>query len=631
MIRRTYSVTFFVWMTMLGFCFVTRGESFKLFDPGTEKVVDYEKYGEFKNAGTFEYQYVIKDRDGLAAASGEGVDPNRSLWKDPAFKEAKAKGRLSKSPWNYVDSGDPQIDFFAWAASAEDAGLRLLFTGKALEKAGHFNHALKAYRAAMILYPKSYCWSRKRAYTWLTAPVAWGAIIHLTRNHPELNLKLVDALVKARANVGGDPVKNQVAVTPGKFISYTPQDREKARSDIAHLKPSERRGGKVACVKYDNGQWGLEVEGKPFFIHGITYMPTKVGYHFKDWNWMSADENKNGRIDTAYESWVDGNGNGKRDPEESEVGDFKLLQDMGCNAIRIMNNHPLNLELLREMKKNYGIYGIVNEPLGAYTLHSGATWEQGTDYRDPQQRKNMLEAVRAMVEQCKDEPWLLCYILGNENNMPSNFSGVNASRTNASTHPDDYASLLNEAAELVHKLDPNHPVGVGNMGLNLLDVYAQKAPALDFVGINEYPGEEGFGALWEACRAIFDRPVLVTEFGCDAYWTAKGPDEETQVRYHRGNWLDIACNRAGQTGAGNSIGGMVFEWLDEWWKDTSVKDRDGIQDTEPSIEMAFPDGWSQEEWLGIAGQGDGKFSPFLRQLRKTYNLYRELWTNPAKP
>ena len=46
----------------------------------------------------------------------------------------------------------------------------------------------------MILYPKSFCWSRKRAYTWVVAPVAWGAIIQFTRNHPELELKLIDAL-----------------------------------------------------------------------------------------------------------------------------------------------------------------------------------------------------------------------------------------------------------------------------------------------------------------------------------------------------------------------------------------------------------------------------------------------------
>ena len=33
--------------------------AFELLDPGTEDIVDYAKYGEFRNVGTREYQYVI--------------------------------------------------------------------------------------------------------------------------------------------------------------------------------------------------------------------------------------------------------------------------------------------------------------------------------------------------------------------------------------------------------------------------------------------------------------------------------------------------------------------------------------------------------------------------------------------
>jgi beta-glucuronidase len=307
------------------------------------------------------------------------------------------------------------------------------------------------------------------------------------------------------------------------------------------------------------------------------------------------------------------------------VGDFQLLQEMGCNAIRVLTNQSLDLELLRKMYQRHGIMVILNDPFGAYTVNSGAAWEAGTDYRDPTQRKNMLDAFRKTVEMCKGEPWLLMYVLGNENNMPPSFKGVNSTRTNAGLYPEDYASLLQEAAELVHRLDPDHPVGVGNQGLNLLDVYAAKAPALDFIGINEYPGADGFGAMWEAAKAIFDRPVLVTEYGCDAYHAGKGVDEKLQAEYHRGNWEDIIYNTAGEPGEGNAIGGMAFEWVDEWWKDTSLKDQDGIQNTEPTIEMAFPDGWSHEEWLGIMSQGDGKRSPFLRQPRAVYYLYKEIW------
>jgi streptogramin lyase len=40
----------------------------------------------------------------------------------------------------------------------------------------------------------------------------------------------------------------------------------------------------------------------------------------------------------------------------------------------------------------------------------------------------------------------------------------------------------------------------------------------------------------------------------------------------------------------------------------------------------FPNGWSYEEWFGLCSQGDGKNSPFLRRLRKSYYVYQDLWT-----
>jgi len=606
------------------------GPAFKLADPGTEPVVDYSKFGTFSGVGTYEYRYTIVSPEGLAKASGEGIDPNTSIKRDPALARLEAEGRLKGDIWAHVNSGDPHADFFVWATAPKiDPGLRLFFTGKALEEGGHYIHALKAYRAAMILHPNTFVWNRKKTWTWLIGPAAWSSIINLTRLHPELGMKLDGAFMQVQTNIGGDPTKNKVAVTPGKFVAHSIEERNKSRRDVALLPVMERRGAKVSCVKYDNGQWGLQVEGKPFFVRGMTYTPTKVGRDF-NWNWMTADENKNGKNDVAYESWVDSNRNGVQDPDEPVVGDFKLLKEMGCNAIRVLDNLPLDRDLLREMHQNYGIHVMLMNPIGAYTINSGASWDQGTDYRDPEQCKNMLDALQVSVEKYKDEPWLLCYILGNENNMAATYSGVNATRTNASVHPEAYAKFLNDAAKLVHKLDPNHPVGVGNMGLGLVDVYAKFAPELDFIGVNAYPAMGGFGSLWLEARVLFDRPVVITEFGCDAYWTGKGPDETTQANYIRHCWEDIVFNAAGEPGVGNSIGGVVFEWADEWWKDT-MGDAVNRQNREPTIEAAFPDGWSQEEFLGITGQGDGSLSPFLRDLRVAYMMLKEVWNRKPLP
>ncbi|MBP7056285.1 MAG: hypothetical protein KBB52_05490 [Candidatus Omnitrophica bacterium] len=613
-------------ISIIIYTFISHAETeprFKLQDPGTERIVDYEKYGTFNNIGTFDYSYQIKDAEGLAKASGEGIYPNTDVELNPEYKRLVGEGKLSGDPWSYVGSDDPQAAFYVWSTQTKlDKGLGMYFAGRALEAAGLYEHALKAYRAAMIFFPDSFCWNKSHLWTWLVAPVAWDAIINLTRMHPELELKLVDADIKTEIYIDRDPEKNKVAVTPGRFIKYTLRDREKARSDISKLKVMERRGGKVACVKYSNGQWGLEVEGKPFIVRGIYYAPTKIGSHYA-FNWMSHDGNRNGLNDAAYESWVDKNKNDDRDPDEPAVGDFELLRDMGCNTIRIMNTLEINKELLRDLYKKYGIRVLICDPFGAYTVHSMASWNEGTDYTHPDQRSLMKEAALNTVMECKDEDWLLCYVLGNENNMPADYTGVNATRTKASIQPKEYAEFLNEVAEEMHKLDPNHPVGVGNLELWSADYYAKYAPALDFIGANAYPGAQGFGSLWIRAKNTFDRPVLITEYGCDAYWTSRGIDEDAQESYHKNAWEDIMYNTAGEPGAGNSIGGVIFEWLDEWWK--APNDPYDRQNRSPTVDMAFPDGWSQEEFLGIAGQGDGRYSPLLRDLRKSYYMYKRLW------
>src|SRR3990167_3511973 len=66
---------------------------FRLYDPGTEVLVDYEKYGKFKGVGSDKYEYKITDRKGLAAALGEGIYPNNSVYKDPNYRMLTTKGK----------------------------------------------------------------------------------------------------------------------------------------------------------------------------------------------------------------------------------------------------------------------------------------------------------------------------------------------------------------------------------------------------------------------------------------------------------------------------------------------------------------------------------------------------------
>ena len=93
--------------------------------------------------------------------------------------------------------------------------------------------------------------------------------------------------------------------------------------------------------KSDDG-WRLLVNEKLFIVKGMVYSPCTVGNSpnsntMRDW--MVVDDDQDGRNDLAYQSWIDSNRNNKKDDNETEVGDFQLMKDMGVNTIRIYH-HP---------------------------------------------------------------------------------------------------------------------------------------------------------------------------------------------------------------------------------------------------------------------------------------------------
>ncbi|MCP4649653.1 MAG: hypothetical protein GY853_06185 [PVC group bacterium] len=617
--------------------------SFELHAPGTQFPVDYTAFGEFYDVNTENFFYNTLDPVGLKAAVGEGIYPNTtSIYADPGYQQYLSEGKLGGSHWDFINTDDPQADFYKWATAPEEPGVKLFFTAQALINAGHIEHAIKAFHAIIIHYQKSPCYDPWGDFYWYVGPSSVSMIDTLCRDYPELEVKLTTA--KVRIQNGSDlDLSNDIAVTdPGSFISYTHADRLAAVSDPSTLTIAEQRGtGKVQVVKYSSGHWQLIVDGKPFIIKGMTYGPTQVGMGSQEQGeWISLDSNNNDKIDAPYDSWVDRNNNNIQDFNEPTVGDFQLLKELGCNSIRLFHSAgddnitydpgELDKTILRDLYNTYGIRVILGDFLGAYTIGSGADWSVGTDYTDPQQRENMKNVVRDLVLDHKDEPYVLLWLLGNENNMESEYGGVNATRTNAAVYPQEYAEFLNEVAAMIHAIDPDHPVALGNLGTGLLEYYGDYAQEIDILATNWYTGKYGIGFSYlDEIKEKFDRPVFLPEYGCDAYHYEQGENQAEQAAHHKGCWRAIMYNTAHNPAIGNMLGAMVFEWLDEWWKDTQSGDSVYSHQTEPQFHWGIlPDGWSHEEWFGICSQGNGSNSPFLRQLREAYYVYKSLWSPP---
>ncbi len=389
----------------------------------------------------------------------------------------------------------------------------------------------------------------------------------------------------------------------------------------------------AADVKVVQGPtgWKLLVDGKPYVVRGVCYSADKVG---EDPNrstlqdWMVEDDDRDGKIDAPYQSWVDKNRNDRQDADEPTVGDFKLLQEMGVNTIRIYHhpsgdkrlqalfpsgtegdliyNHAPNKTLLRDLFANYGIRVGMGDDLGSYTVGSGAPWQAGTDYLNAEQKENMRKSVESMVQEFKNEPYILFWVLGNENNY-------RFTHTNAASHPQEYAQFVNDVVRMIHRLDPHHPVVLANGETQQIRVYAKYAPDVDSFGINTYR-RPGFGFLWRDVASDYKKPVILTEFGVGVPRIVNGVyDEDFQAAEHRQAWCDIENHTAGKSAPGNALGGFVFAWLDNWW-----------QDAQPYSLFMTPGKWNHEA-VGLASQGNGSHSPFERQLRKSYFMFQGLW------
>ncbi len=598
----------------------------ELSDPGKEEIVDYEKYGEFVDPGTKDYKYVVKSQDGLSEAVGEGIYPNTtSVRWDPAFQEVKKEKRLEGSHWDFVRSPDLEAAFIKWAMAPEPPGIRQYYTAMILEKSGLIKHAIKAYYAVVVHFPQTVGWTYWHT-PWYVGPASIARIKYLCKKYPQVNMKLVGASIRVDNGFDNDIRNDVFIVNPGRIVkNHIPETISDKVRKYVDMKIMQRRikrrlgNGQVRLVQYENGDWQMLVDSKPYVIKGITYQPVKVGQSPDDGSlvsWMEYDYNHNGKCDGPYDAFVDANWNNVQDPGEKAVGDFELMKRMGINTLRMYHQPtPLKKEIFRDAFKRYGIRVVIGDYLGKYALGSGASWHEGTDYDNPEHQKNMLESVRKMVMEYKDEPFVLMWLLGNEN--------VYGVACNADKKPDSFFKFANEAAKLIKSLDPNHPVAIASGDVLYLDRYAANAPDIDVFGANAYRGDQGFGSFWSDVKRLTDRPAIITEYGCGAYayCYTREQAEEAQMEYLTGSWGDIADNEAFGDGAGNAIGGFLFEYLDEWWKGYEP----AIHDTKGLWIGPFPDGFMHEEWLGVAGQGDGKLSPFLRQLRKSYYAFEKLW------
>ncbi len=319
----------------------------------------------------------------------------------------------------------------------------------------------------------------------------------------------------------------------------------------------------------------LLVNGTPFAVKGVVYSPVPVG------------EDPN--LAAPYGDYF-------TEPYGAlHERDLPLLRTMGANALRLYHwEKTAGHSHFLDRAFNGGV-----DPL--YVI-AGFWIDAGLDL-DPNSLGNVREQLKAdfreMVAAHKTHPAILMWSVGHNLNQ----AGLSANQRA------QVFSLINEMAETAQLEEgPSaHPVTTALADQDLAATVAahEKAvPALDVWGANVYRGKS-FGTLFSDLGPVTQKPLLIMEYGIDAFDQTRGHEYEkigtpVQADYAEALWQEIAAN--GQT----CLGGAIMSYSDEWWKARYADDPGCLPDPDPSAQgrcgfstASQPDGYANEEWWGL--------------------------------
>ncbi len=321
-------------------------------------------------------------------------------------------------------------------------------------------------------------------------------------------------------------------------------------------------------------------EYEPYFIKGVGYSPYSIGRDPFDFG------------DNIY------------DDVQLLNRDFPLLSAMNANTIRIWEGNDVEQsgQFTTKITQN------TLDTAEAHNIKVIAGFRIPTDindFTDLAVRADLISRFGNFVDELKDHQAILFWNIGNENNLFIN-----------SAEPEQikaFYSLVNEMAYKAREVEGRnyHPVSVVNGDLLYIgeEDYGTTDGGmveLDILGANVYRSSS-FGDLFSDFAQISQKPFWISEFGVDAWHTIdpQNPsngyeDQGIQAQWVGDLWDEIVARND------ISIGGSVMEYSDEWWKPwESGTNNNATHDYSGHESTATPDGFINEEWLGIMAISQG--------------------------
>lgn len=314
----------------------------------------------------------------------------------------------------------------------------------------------------------------------------------------------------------------------------------------------------------------VEVKGRQLFVNGKAFIMRSVA-----WNPV-----RKGQTHPEGLSYRNASAQDLTDIDR----DLRLIKEMGANTIRTYDvvRDPKVLDLIKKHK----LYVIV--PAFNYF---GTT----------------LDAVKSHVEALKSHPTTLLWELGNEwnyNSLYGNPNGYNGAK-----------DQIKAAAKLIKGLDRTHPMATVYGEIPPKDLVDEMSD-IDVWGTNVYSGLS-FGDRFQRWKGVSGKPLYVGEYGADAI-NKTNLDTASQSQAVGTLSKEILNNLSARDGNNALIGGSVFEFSDEWWKDNggslSSQEVGGIAPGGGP----FPDAVFNEEWWGLVD--------IERRPRPAYNELKGIWS-----
>lgn len=327
-------------------------------------------------------------------------------------------------------------------------------------------------------------------------------------------------------------------------------------------------------------------DGAPFTVKGVCYNPTPIG--------DNGSRSPNGDYYTsAYSAIWD--------------RDLTQLRAMGANVIRIYGWNPTadHTAFLNRCYNNGDrpIYVLVN-----YWV------DPNTDWTNAKSVKTITNNFVNIETRLGANPAVLGLIIGNEVNAQNSNGWKNA-----------FWAAMNSVATSVKAVNSKRLLSVAiTDALDQLASGDGQLPALDFWCVQVYRGGS-FGSFFSDYAARSSRPVVISEYGIDAY------DHGTAAVYPNGASYpaDLIANLWTEMSRASSVcaGGCVFEYCDEWFRAPGT---DTTQDPGGWYASGFPDGVADEEYFGLFSIAKSGSGPDTLTPRSAYYELAALW-NPAPP